>query len=295
MAEDKKMSTQPNNQNLDEDIDVVSVVEIKFAPYQRGQNREQISQMASAWDFKKCDPITVSRRKDGTDYCIDGQHRVLSAMKAGEPELLARVLTGLTYEQEADLFYQAQKSRRAMRPTDAWNASLEAKHSNTVEINTIVDSLGGKVNKNPSNDHGINCPGQLWKIHEYAGPKVLYGLLDVIADAWPSYKLGGPASEARMLGGMMFFVFNHGDEFKRERLVKNLGAAGPLRIRETGQRYRDLGRKLDEGFYLAILDIYNKGLRDESKLSPKKCDWRTVKAATKRAQYEEKSTRRRTR
>lgn len=267
------------------EIEVVNVIDVMFAPYQRGLSQQWVNDLARIFDEAKCDPIVLSKRKNGDLYCIEGQHRVKAAMKAGIKELFARVLTGLTYEQEADYFFQAQKNRRGMRPQDAWNASLEARHQNTVEINTIVDSLGGRVNRNADAVKGINCPGQLWRIHEYAGKEALFELLNLINDCWPEFKLGGPASEARMLAGFMFFVVNHGD-YKRDRLVKNLSKTTPLKIREIGQRYRDLGRKTDEGFYNAILDVYNKGLRDESKLDPKKCDWRIVRTATKRRQVE---------
>ena len=66
-----------------------------------------------------------------------------------------------------------------------------------------------------------------------------------------------------------------------------MGKVSPLKVRENGQRYRDLGRKTDEGFYLALLDIYNKGLAEASRLEPKKCDWRIIKSATKRKQFDE--------
>lgn len=270
------------------EIDVIDVVKVQFAKYQRGLSHKWVEELAAKFDEMKCDPIVLSKRKDGSLYCIEGQHRVKAAIKAGIPELFARVLTGLTYEQEADYFFQAQKSRRGMRPQDAWNASLEAGHTNTVEINTIVENLGGKVNRNPSGDNGINCPGELWKIHEYAGGQVLYESLKLVKDSWPQLRLGGAATTAPMLAGFSFFVTNHQGEFKPERLVKNVGKVSPLEIAERGQRYKNLGRKRDEGFYLAILDIYNKGLREELKLGPKKCDWRTVKAGRKRTEAEER-------
>ena len=285
------MSKEKDSNIPYDEIDVISVVDIQFDKYQRGLSQDWVDELARKWNDDLCDPIVVSLRKNGAYYCIAGQHRVKAAMKAGVKELFARVLTGLTYEQEADYFYQGQKNQRGMRPTDAWNASLEAKHSNTVEINTIVENLGGKVNRHPDPEKGINCPGRLWKIHEYAGKQVLYDALDLINDAWPSYKLGGIVTEASMISGAMFFVFNHGDEIKRERLIKNLSKVNPLAIRDVGRRYKDLGRTTDEGFYLAILDIYNKGLTEASRMQAKKCDWRTVKATHKRAEFEAKQLR----
>ena len=281
--------TMTNDTNIPyNEIHVVEVLDIKYAKYQRGLSHNWVKELAAMFDETKCDPIVLSKRKNGSLFCIEGQHRVEAAKKAGVKELIARVLTGLTYEQEADYFFNAQKNRRGMRPQDAWNASLEAKHANTIEINTIVESLGGKVNRHPDIDKGINCPGQLWKIHSNAGKTVLYDALELIADAWPEFKLGGVTSEARMLAGFSFFVVNHPiDTYKRPRLIKCLAKTSPLKIREIGQRYRDLGRKTDEGFYLAILDAYNKGLRESSELTPKKCDWRMVRAARRRAEAEE--------
>ena len=224
-----KTKTKTSATDIDySEIHVINVVDVQFAPYQRGLSDQWVEHLAKIFDEDKCDPIVLSQRKDGSLYCIEGQHRVKAAMKVGVKELFARVLTGLSYEQEADYFFQAQRNRRGMRPNDAWNASLEAKHPNTVEINTIVESLGGKVNKNPSIEKGINCPGQLWKIHEYAGKSALYDLLDLNADTWPGDNLGGTATEARMLSGFMFFVVNHAGELQARAFHPQRGQGQPV-------------------------------------------------------------------
>jgi hypothetical protein len=281
-----------NHEDHYDQIAVVNVVDLQFAAYQRGINYQWVDDLARMFDEDRCDPIVVSKRKDGSLFVISGQHRTRAAIKAGVKELLARVLEGLTYEQEADYFFQDQKNRRGMRPTDAWNASLEAEHPNTVEINTIVHSLGGRVNRTPVPEKGINCPHQLWKIHDNAGSKTLYEVLNLLNESWPEFKLGGVITDARFLAGMTFFVVNHEDEFKRDRVPKALNRIQPQKIRENAQRYRDLGRKADEGYYLAIVDAYNKGLVEDNHLSYKKCDWRSIRAATRKREGEENRDRR---
>lgn len=272
-----------NESPPEDEIEIVNVVDLQFDRYQRGLNLNHVNFLAEHWSSRECDPIKVSRRSDGSLWVIDGQHRVRAAMKAKVKDLLAHVIEGLTYQEEADLFYRAQVGRLGMRPLDEWNASLEAEHPDTVEITRIVESLGGRVNKSQNTEKGINAPKTLWKMYDAAGPDYVYETMRAIADAWPDAKLGGPASEAPMLMGVFYMVTvydNH--EWKHDRLVKRLSKTTPQEIAARATAYRGTGKKRDVSYYLAILDTYNKGLAEKLKLPARSADTRSVRAVMKK-------------
>lgn len=267
----------------EDEIEVVNVVDLQFDRYQRGLNQSHVNFLAEHWSSRECDPIKVSRREDGTLWVIDGQHRVRAAMKAHVKDLLAHVLEGLTYQEEADLFYRAQVGRLGMRPLDEWNASLEAEHPDTVQITLIVKRLGGRVNKSQNAHTGINAPKTLWKMYDAAGPDYVYETLNVIAKAWPKVPLGGAASEAPMMMGVFYMASLYDNqEWKPARLIKNLSKTTPQEIAARAAAYRGTGKKRDVSYYLAILDTYNKGLADRLKLSPRSADTRSVRAIMKK-------------
>jgi hypothetical protein len=255
--------------------------------YQRHLNLKQVAEMAARWDIALCDTIKVSKRADGTLWVIDGQHRVEAAKKAGEREIFAQVLTGLTPQQEADIFYGSTVYRRGLRPLDKWRASLRAEHPNTVEINEIVNSLGGAVNRKESQSAGINAVGMLWKIYEYGGAHILQSSLSLLRDAWPMYQLGGITTEAPMMAGAAFIVGLYDpDELDRRRMVNKLASVGPESIRIRGRSYQSLGKKVDGSFYLSMLDAYNKGKSEERKLVERRADWRVVKTRAHRHEHD---------
>ena len=76
-------------------------------PYQRSVVTEDVDRLIAKWDDKLLTPIVVSFR-DGNFNVVDGQHRIAAMRKmAGGGDVIVPciIYTGLTYEQEAELYY----------------------------------------------------------------------------------------------------------------------------------------------------------------------------------------------
>src|SRR5699024_10958496 len=64
--------------------------------YQRDTNPLRVDKIAEAFDLSSFGTVTVSRRKDGHLYIVDGKHRATAAVKNGLDGVPALVLDGLT-------------------------------------------------------------------------------------------------------------------------------------------------------------------------------------------------------
>ena len=82
--------------------------------YQRTVDEKAVRKLAENWNPRYLDPVTVSYR-DGKYNVIDGQHRIAAMRRMKESgklkfdadvKVLCIVHTGLTYQEEAELFYR---------------------------------------------------------------------------------------------------------------------------------------------------------------------------------------------
>jgi hypothetical protein len=119
--------------------------------YQRsiegGASQKLIVKIAENWDWRLCLPLIVSRR-DGSLYVIDGQHRLEAAKLRGDIRDLPVVVFDFDDPRaEAELFVQANRSRRAMSKLDDFHAAVIAGDAKAVAVNTVVEAAGLTVGR----------------------------------------------------------------------------------------------------------------------------------------------------
>lgn len=127
--------------------------------YQRsiegGASKKLIVKIAENWDWRLCLPLLVSRR-NGRMYVIDGQHRLEAARLRGDiPHMPVVVFDLDDPKAEAELFVQANRSRRSMGRLDDFHAALVAGDKKALAINEVVTGAGLVV--------GRNFAWQYWK------------------------------------------------------------------------------------------------------------------------------------
>lgn len=112
----------------------VSVREIFADPtYQRDLDRPRAEHMAREdhWNVRLLGVIELSDRGEGMQpdryAVINGQHRVEAArLRDRDMPLVAKVHTGLSIEQEAQLFHEIDASTRRLTTWDRWKARRAA-------------------------------------------------------------------------------------------------------------------------------------------------------------------------
>ncbi len=119
--------------------------------YQRsiegGASRKLIVKIAENWDWRLCLPLLVSRR-DGKMFVIDGQHRKEAAELRGDIAHLPVVVFDFNDPKaEAELFVEANRSRRAMSKLDDFHAAVVAGDPKILAVNDVVIGAGLSVGR----------------------------------------------------------------------------------------------------------------------------------------------------
>jgi len=173
-------------------------MDTSVAPYQHVPQPGQVSRLADNWDETKAVCLVVNHRKDGTKTIVDGQNRTLAMLSLGITEWAAEVYTGLTVEQEADLYVGLNKDRRRVMTYDIWTAQRTGKVPEVLAAETALSvyglSMGPKV-------------GPM----TVAAPKVVLDLLDRgeltdVLDVVKHWSFDVRALEGAMLGGYGRFM-----------------------------------------------------------------------------------------
>ena len=201
-----------NIKSTSQKLEFVSLADCEQTDYQRKTSDAQVAKIANAFDEAKLGVLTVSLR-GGKYHIIDGLHRSLALKAVGYTHALCIVLTGLTYEQEADYFRKQNENKRNIITFDDFEAGLEAKDEMCIKINTIVKA----------NDFSVGCGGftkiksvkALFTIVKDYGYNVLDETLFLIATTWNGIQ---NASTRECLLGVAEFVSRYGMVNFSERL-----------------------------------------------------------------------------
>ncbi|MCG7346602.1 DUF6551 family protein [Sphingomonas sp. ACRSK] len=233
--------------------------------YQRsiegGASRKLIVKIAENWDWRLCLPLLVSRRPDGM-YVIDGQHRKEAADLRGDIQHLACVVFDFDDPKaEAELFVQANRSRRAMSTLDDFHAAVVAGDPKAVAANDVVTAAGLTV--------GRIQAWQYWKPGEVIfikaiqralnthGKQLVGEALSMIARAFEGQTLVGVGA---VFEGLIAFMQarakaeNPIEPSLMEMMLTNVGIPG---WKEAVEGYESSGERAD-AMLKAISDAYSE-------------------------------------
>ena len=247
--------------------------------YQRDIRDRKVKGLKANWDWRKFDPLSVSRRIDGPRkgelFVWDGQHRYLAASELfSEYQELPCYINDLTYQQEAELFARQHENESAVGGNSRFNALLQAGDPEATDVVRIVQDTGFRVNLRQYSTHkgtegnAIQAMAALLRLYQTLGPDELRVTLHVISRSWP---VGVPERiNARIIGGVAHFI-HHFPEAKVEHLIAQLSLpdATPQRILQGAAVYSATGGSmggLQPAASRAILDKYNRGLRGSNRL-----------------------------
>ena len=124
----------------------VKKLEVDLA-YQRDLKKKAvIYRIKTRFSWSKFGAISVSRRKDGSYYILDGQHRANAAtLIEGLYEIPCLVFVGLSVEQEAETFVGINTDRTAMGAIDRYKARLIYGEPLAMQMHEILENNGWTV------------------------------------------------------------------------------------------------------------------------------------------------------
>lgn len=244
--------------------------------YQRIAKNSRVLRLAKRWNWLACGVLTVARR-GGHYFVVDGQHRLMAAMKRSDIERLpCLVFESAEMREEAVAFRDANKERRAITAFEQWNADLVAQDEATLFSHAIITNAG-------------RSPGYS------AGPGTVKCLSAVVSAArtnreelirvWPLAVevCSGNALHERVLGALMYLECNltEGQSLTDKRWRDQLVKLGYKGILDASQRasafYARGGPKI---WAIGVMQELNKGKRTHT-LSMRALDVvRTTEGAT---------------
>ena len=259
----EELSMENNIKTTTQRMELIALNKIVPAGYQRGTNEAQVDNIIAKYNEAKLDALLVSEQKDGTYHVIDGAHRTSALRKMGYTHAIARVLTGLTYEQEADLFARQNEDVRKLTGLDYYRAGVIAKNEVCLRIEKILGDNGFQIGKG-KDFRDISAVQTLQTILKEYGDKVLDETLCLIANTW----CGLPKATTReFLIGVAEFVHRYGmamfeDRLKDKYAVVCYEFAEVLKNRAFLYNSRTALRR---SFCQVLVNQYNKGLRVNQK------------------------------
>lgn len=259
-AETQAASLNIENKNGDiGDIIMLPLDKLDIAPYQKDLNIERIRRIVEKFDINRMRPIEVSYR-DGRYWVFDGQHRANAYLLMGFARIPCIVHYGLTYEQEAYLFARQQDEVGSVNANHKWNALVEAKDEETLEIVKLCKQYGFTVLAKNNHGNNIKCVSRLRKFYRELGPTKLMAVLMALRDAW-NYM---PHSvDCPIFDGITILVKTY-PEFDYGRLAKVLSDTTPkLVLRDMEDEFhgvRGEGRRAA----FQILKLYNRQLKNKN-------------------------------
>ena len=208
--------------------------DLKEDHYQRTEDsrKSRLDQMKKdGWVEAKAQTIDVSERDDGSMYILDGGTRVTHARRNGVETIHARVLNGLTVDQESRLFTELNEDRSRVGIDIRFRNAYKRGDDWAVEIVEAVKRGGGTIDfEKKRRPRSTNAIGALIRVYDDMGPGPLEQAVEVLIGAWPDQSI--EALRGLNIEGVAAYIRDN-PKFIRDKLVNGLGLSQPddLRLR----------------------------------------------------------------
>ena len=238
---------------------------ISSQPYQRAINQRNVMHIKEGYIKELVNPVKVSLR-NGKYYCFDGQHTlaVLTDLFGENCIVPCLIYTGLTYEQEADLFAKQDEFKRKLSSKEKVKANYEAADEDTVKFVAAVEKAGFKCDFHHGGAIGSRKVGSIDylfnTVYKIRGEDHLIRLLSIIRSAWSDEKA---ATQDAIIKGLDVFMTLYEGEYNTADLVAKLQKVSPVVIIRNGKA--SITHVGATRYAIQIFDVYNKGRKTKLK------------------------------
>ena len=224
-------------------------------PYQRPVEQKNVDKLIRNWNSRELYPVIVSFR-DGKFNVVDGQNRIaaMRQMAGGGDVIVPCIIhTGMTYEEEADMYAKLDTDKAPLTPRQHTKALVEAgTDAKVTEVKRLVEEVGfiWALNEPTGEPFEIAPVRTLINAYQLLGGEGFARMLSLLAGTWQ----GTPNSlKASMLSGMARFVKTYETELRDRAFIRRMSAVSPDEIIRLGRIETDVGLR----FARIILDKYN--------------------------------------
>lgn len=201
-------------------------------PYQRPVKPYDVDNLIKRWNPAYLTPIEVSFR-DGVYNVINGQHRIEAMRKMnGGRDVMVQCLiyTGLTYEQEAAMYYLLDKSTGRLKLANAIRALLESGTDPAIiDIKRRIERAGftWALDKPTGVTYEIKPVRAIIDAYGKLGALSFSRMLGLMAGAWHGTQV---SLKSDMISGMALFLKAHEQELDDYAAIQRLSAVDPAEI-----------------------------------------------------------------
>ena len=226
-------------------------------PYQRTVKQRRVDEIVREWNDRKLTPVVVSFR-DGKFNVVDGQNRIAAMRQmAGGGDVIVPCIvhTGMTYEEEADMYAKLDTDKAPLTPRQHTKALVEAgTDAKITEVKRLAEEVGftWALTEPTGEPFEIAPIRTLINTYQLLGGEAFTRMLSLLAGAWQ----GTPNSlKASMLSGMALFIKTYETELHDRAFIRRMSLVSPDEIIRLGRIETDVGLR----FARIILDKYNSG------------------------------------
>ncbi|MBD5152031.1 MAG: hypothetical protein HDT16_05975 [Oscillibacter sp.] len=236
-------------------------------PYQRPVKDRLVDRLVREWDPRLLTPLVVSYR-DGHYYLVDGQHRICGIRKKNngkDVDMLCQVYYGLTYEEEAELYYKLDQAKGHLRLAHATKALLESgSNAEITEINRLLEDVGFVwiLDKPAREAFEIEATRTIINAYRLLGGASFSRMLMLIAKTWHG---ASNSLKASIISGMALFLKTYETELNDATFIQRLSTVDPDEIIRRG-KVDFSTNKAALRFARVIWDKYNGQQRGGRKL-----------------------------
>lgn len=231
--------------------------------YQRKIRHHAVQKIVNGYDPKLLDPIVVSQR-NGHFYVVDGQHRIsaLRILNGGHDCFVScRVIFGLTYEQEAELYERLDESNNKLNIVDSTRAKSESGKDPTIEgIKSILDENHIDwltENKGNNGNSKTKATRELLNAYRRLGQARFAQMIRLTVETWHGDK---DSLTMFIIAGMALFTEVYSPEINEAEFVKKLSLISPKEIITQGRADVSTS-KMGLRYARVILSNYNRKRR----------------------------------
>lgn len=164
----------------------LKVSELTLPDYQRIRlSMEIVKRYAQDFDWDIFGVPLVSYR-DSKYSIVDGQHRIEVLKLLGIDTVLCQVLTGLTYEEEADKFVKLNTDHRVLNANQKFHGKVESKDLDALTIRDVLKQNNLTYAKHlcGNNETVVSAIATVERIYNKKGAAHLNRVLNILKQAW---------------------------------------------------------------------------------------------------------------
>lgn len=223
---------------------------------QRDLSKSKVDRILKNFDERAIGFLLISQR-DNDFYVIDGQHRLMALKKMGIKYVDCKVYTGLSVEEEGNLFLQCNNTRNTPSAGQNFKVKVNSGDEDAIKIKKIIEFYGLKINYKGGKREGVRAIAECEKIYRMYGAEMLSETISTIIKIWDKEYV-----DSLNLKGMPKFLDMFGDKIDKERFIKKMGELTKEKLRREVLGVMELTNKGHAISYCKVaLDRYNKNLK----------------------------------